>query len=65
MAIGSSKVAGPPIAIVSCQMILMTVAVTLINGAIPTFVQLVGLAVGLIGALILAIPGQLKRLIAK
>ena len=57
MAIGSSKVSGPPMAIVSCQMILMTVAVTLINGAVPTLVQLVGLAVGLMGALILAIPG--------
>jgi len=65
MAIGSSKVAGPPIAIVSCQMIFLTVLVTLINGAVPTFVQFVGLGVALMGALILTIPSQLKKLLFK
>ena len=63
LAIGASKVAGPPIAIISCQMILMTVAVTLINGQRPSTVQLLGLAVGLMGALVLAIPDQLKMLL--
>ena len=56
LAIGTGNAAGPCMALVSCQMVVLTVASSLINGLVPNFMQFIGLVFGIAGALILVIP---------
>ena len=56
LAIGTGKAAGPCMALVSCQMVVLTAASSLINGLVPNFMQWLGLIFGISGALILVIP---------
>lgn len=56
IALGASEAVVLPVAILSCKMIVLTVAVSLISGAAPTPTQIVALAFGMMGALILIMP---------
>ena len=62
LSISNEKAAGPVIAIVSTQMLVLVMASSLLNGLVPNLLQWMGLLFGLIGALILVIPNQMKQL---
>lgn len=63
LAITTAHAAGPAIAIVSTQMIVLTMASALIAGFVPNTMQWLGLVFGLLGAMVLVIPDQMKRLL--
>jgi drug/metabolite transporter (DMT)-like permease len=63
LSLAKSKEAGPPLAVISCQMIVLTVVAALVNGHVPTVLQLVGLAFGLLGMLILVVPDHMRHLL--
>ena len=60
LGISTGKASGPIVAIVSCQMLLMTVASSIINHLVPNGMQIIGLVFGILGAMILVIPDQLR-----
>ena len=63
LAISTGKAAGPAIAIISCQMLVLVVASSVLAGLVPNFMQWLGLLFGLFGAMILVIPDQVKALV--
>lgn len=63
LAITTARAAGPAIAIVSTQMIVLTLASAIIAGFVPNLMQWMGLLFGLIGAMVLVIPDQVKKLV--
>lgn len=54
--------AGPIAALSSTSTIMLTIVMALINWAVPTPLELAGLVVGLLGALVLTIPDQIAYL---
>jgi drug/metabolite transporter (DMT)-like permease len=63
LAITTAKAAGPAIAIVSTQMIVLTMASAVLAGLVPNFMQWMGLVFGLLGAMVLVIPDKVKSLV--
>jgi drug/metabolite transporter (DMT)-like permease len=56
LAISTGKAAGPAIAIISCQMLVLVAASAFFANLVPNLMQCLGLVFGLVGAMILVIP---------
>lgn len=56
MAISTGKAGGPISAIVGCQMVVLTIVSALFTHMVPNLLQIMGLILGILGALILVIP---------
>jgi len=53
---------GPASALISCQTILVVAIVAISSQTVPSAMELIGLAIGLLGAMLLTIPDQLYAL---
>ena len=58
-AIGTGKPAGPMSALFSSQVIIVTLYSAIRQLKLPHYMQLIGLAFGIIGALIISVPEQM------
>jgi hypothetical protein len=61
--IATGKALGPQTALILSQTILNTGIHSIISRKVPNYVQLIGLAIGFVGALVLVIPDKIKAML--
>ena len=54
---------GPKMAVMQCRVVLLVLLDSLLKRTVPSYMQLIGLVVGIFGTLILSIPDKMLDLV--
>ena len=64
-AFATGKAAGPLVAFLNTQSVVVIAIVSLIEWKVPDFLQLVGVFIGILGALVLTVPNSFTGLVRR